>query len=446
MKNLIIGVDGGSFEQLNPLLKKNLLPNFNKILKNGFSATLNVTIPPITVPSWPCLFSGLTPPQLGYNYFSVQGKGLFNSTVWASNAIFSNPLLKSFVLNVPGTYPAWKINGEMFTGLLSPQLSTYPENLKEIYKKKWQEGKTDNPIQNLHKTFKMKSNLFLSKLREDFDLMIYVIGIPDHTSHVGYLSSSEMIHYINLDYKKIDNFLSVILDSKDFDNLFLISDHGLTQYKKIFYFNHWIKKRGFFTFPSQSNEKIWKGFFLKLFGIIKPLIKPNKVLIKAYERFLLKPKQSNLNSKQREDKRYSLMRPQTSFYIPDIMRLRTYKSNVGGIFLYGNYKSKKEAIISALNKEKCVKKIITPEFELFPDIYIILHPDMFFSVEPSLFLKRKTEIISHSMNGLFIAYGKNIKPGRANSVQYFDFAPTVLHSFNLEKQRGMIGESLNILK
>ena len=132
MKNLIIGVDGGSFEQLYPLLKKNLLPNFNKILKEGFSATLNVTIPPITVPSWPCLFSGLTPSQLGYNYFSVPGKGLFNSTVWADNAIFSNPLLKSFVLNIPGTYPAWKINGKMFTGLMSPELSTYPENLKEL--------------------------------------------------------------------------------------------------------------------------------------------------------------------------------------------------------------------------------------------------------------------------------------------------------------------------
>ena len=85
MKNLIIGVDGGSFEQLYPLLKKNLLPNFNKILKEGFSATLNVTIPPITVPSWPCLFSGLTPSQLGYNYFSVPGKGLFNTLILFGN-------------------------------------------------------------------------------------------------------------------------------------------------------------------------------------------------------------------------------------------------------------------------------------------------------------------------------------------------------------------------
>ncbi|KKL20516.1 hypothetical protein LCGC14_2454670, partial [marine sediment metagenome] len=387
---------------------------------------------------------GLTPPQLGFNYFSVPGKGLFNSTIWADNAIFSNPTLKSFVLNVPGTYPAWKINGEMFTGLMSPELSTYPEKLKEKYKKDWIVG--GNTIELLHKAFKMRSNLFLSRFKEDFDLMIYVIDIPDHTSHIAYLSLKDMIHYIHLDYKKIDKFLGRILDNKEFKNLFIISDHGLSTNKKIFYFNYWLKKKGFFSFPSQSNEKIWKGIFLKLFGIIRPLIKPNKNLIKIYERLLLKPKKSNKNSKQGENEKKNLVRPQATFYIPDIMRLRTYKSNVGGIYLYGNYRSKKEVIISALNKEKCVKRIITPEFESFPDIYIILRPDMFFSVESSLFLKRKTEIMSHSMNGLFIAYGKNIKPGRATYVQYFDFAPTVLQLFNLEKQKGMIGESLNILK
>ena len=166
-----------------------------------------------------------------------------------------------------------------------------------------------------------------------------------------------------------------------------------------------------------------------------------------YEKFLLRPKrkEKNIPQKKNETKK-SLIRPQSTFYIPDIMRLRTYKSNVGGLYLYGNYRSKKEEIISALKKEKCVEKIITPEIELFPDIYIILSPDMFFSVEHSLFLKRKTEIISHSRKGLFMAYGKNIVPGRTNHVQYFDFAPTVLQLFNLEKQKGMIGESLNILK
>ena len=46
------------------------MPNFKKIIKNGFSSELTVTIPPITIPSWPSLFSGLTPEQLGYYWFN----------------------------------------------------------------------------------------------------------------------------------------------------------------------------------------------------------------------------------------------------------------------------------------------------------------------------------------------------------------------------------------
>lgn len=45
IKNIIIGLDGGCFESIQPLLNKNLLPNFKKIIKNGFSSKLEVTIP-----------------------------------------------------------------------------------------------------------------------------------------------------------------------------------------------------------------------------------------------------------------------------------------------------------------------------------------------------------------------------------------------------------------
>lgn len=130
MKNLIIGIDGGCFENIDPLLVRNLLPNFKKVINNGFSSKLRVTIPPVTIPSWSCLFSGITPYQLGYYWFTHPKKGLFNSYVWRKKSIFSHSQLKSFILNVPGTYPGWKINGEMITGMLSPVISCYPKELK----------------------------------------------------------------------------------------------------------------------------------------------------------------------------------------------------------------------------------------------------------------------------------------------------------------------------
>ena len=87
-----------------------MLPNFQHLIEEGFSANLKVTIPPITIPSWPCIFSGLTPKQLGFYYFTHPEKGLFNSSFWRDMSIFSQIRDRSFILNVPGTYPAWKIN------------------------------------------------------------------------------------------------------------------------------------------------------------------------------------------------------------------------------------------------------------------------------------------------------------------------------------------------
>lgn len=439
---MILGIDGGSFTQINTLLKKNALPNFKKIIEKGYSATLKVTIPPITVPSWPCLFSGITPSQLGFNYFSVRGKGLFNSSHWRDRAIFSNPSLKSFVLNVPGTYPAWKIKGEMITGLMSPKLSTYPKELEERYIKNWIiSGRT---VKEVFQASNMKQEILISNLNENFDLMVFVITIPDHISHLAGISLKNALNYIDLGYKKIDKFLGKILDSGEIDNLFIISDHGLTKYKKIFYFHNWINKKGFFHLSYESKKKLWKNIFLKLYGLVNFFFKPNDKMIRLYTKFLDKLNETKESSTSLQKKKPR--KPRASFVVPDVMRFVSFKSNVGGLYLYGKYKQTKEKIIAELKKEKYVKKVITPEVELFPDLYIILDERYFFSIEPSLFLTRKTSLLIHSLNGLFIAYGKDIKQGKTDSVHYFDVAPTILKSFNFKKQDGMIGEPMKIFK
>ncbi len=202
-KNIILGIDGGCFEFIQPLIEKGYLPNFEKILRQGFFAPLQVTIPPVTIPSWPCLFSGLTPEQLGYYFFTHPTKGLFNSSVWRDKSIFTILKVKQFILNVPGTFPAWKINGEMISGMLSPTINCYPPELKFFLNKDWIiDGKT---IQNSFKAFEMKSTLFLKKFNENFNLMTYVIRLPDSLSHHSHVPRNILENY--LDLKKSLTFL-----------------------------------------------------------------------------------------------------------------------------------------------------------------------------------------------------------------------------------------------
>ena len=414
------------------MLKRNLLPNFKKLIDNGVSSKLRVTVPPVTIPSWPCMFSGITPYQLGYFWFIHPKKGLFNSKFWRDKAIFSIKSLRSFVLNVPGTYPAWPINGEMITGMLSPQISYYPENLN--FSNKNEVIIDGRNINQIFKAFEIKKEIFLKKLEDDFDLLIYVIRMPDALSHHAKQSITKTLNYIYLSYKKIDNFLSEILKNQDVDNIIIFSDHGLHNYKNVFYLRHWLKKKGFLKIETQSTTKILESLMLKIYENFRIFLKPNLFSKKVFTRILLNKEKKEEKHLKFSDKRLNKL------------LVQNHCSNVGSLFLYSDNKLKKDAIEAELKKEKCVKEVISPSKKDFPTFFIKLDDDYYFNDDPSLFVKRKTDTIEHSQTGLFIAYGKKIKHKKLNCIDYYDIAPTILKLFNIDKKDYMSGNQLDIIK
>jgi hypothetical protein len=49
----------------------------------------------------------------------------------------------------------------------------------------------------------------------------------------------------------------------------------------------------------------------------------------------------------------------------------------------------------------------------------------------------------HRMDGVFIAHGRDIRPGRLDAADILDVAPTVLHSMGLPVPRHMEGQVLS---
>jgi len=409
-------------------LKNNKLPNFKKLLNEGFSAKLQVTIPPSTVPSWPCLFSGLTPEKLGYYFFDHPNKGLFNSYVWRDKSIFSIIKKKSFILNVPGTYPAWKINGEMITGILSPKFSSFPPELKFFLSNHWIiEGKN---IPEIFKAFEIKKKLFLQKLKEDFEFLVLVIRLPDSISHHSAMDRRYLTNYIHLGYKKIDDFLGEILKLRNFDNLIIFSDHGLKYYDYEFSIRRWLEKKGLIFINNMDKGKIFT-IFAKLYDIFRPFIKINYQKYFKIKKTILKDVIEDTIS-TRKDK--------------DNTRAISFGSNVGALFLCGKDKIKKEKIKKVLEKDKRIKFVKKSNIDGFPDLFIVLNDKYYFNHQSSLFITRGRNTIAHSELGLFIAYGKNIMQGKKKLVNYIDIAPTILKLFNIKKKKYMEGEPLNIFK
>jgi len=359
---------------------------------------------------------------------------IFNSFVWRDKSILSFGDVKTFALNIPGTYPAWKINGEMITGILSPSISCFPKELEDTIKKNWIiEGRS---LPDIFKAFEMKARLFLQKLKENYDLMIFVIRLPDAISHRILGDKKLILHYRNLGYKKIDNFLGEILKENNCENIVILSDHGLKFYYKVLNFPRWLEKKGL-LYLNDVVTKRFSSIFLKFYDFIRPFIKID-LSKRIYNRFSVSQKRAREKLKERKLDFFDDENPSTF--------IQKLTSNMGALFLFGEDKKKKNLIKNALNKDKYIDFFIEYNRKSFPDFLIALKNDYLFIKEPSFFLKRKTEVFAHSDRGFFMAYGKSIIKGKMELINYKDFAPTVLKLFGINKPLYMKGNTLDIFK
>jgi len=113
MKVLVIGLDGATFNVLNPLMKEGKLPNIKKLVQNGVHGILRSSIPPATFPAWKCYSTGMKPPKLGGYYFLSFSEGKLRNPHLNVKEIWDYLSERNFrvcVINTPTTYPAKPVN------------------------------------------------------------------------------------------------------------------------------------------------------------------------------------------------------------------------------------------------------------------------------------------------------------------------------------------------
>jgi len=145
---LIIGLDGATFDVLNPLIDAGAMPHLAHLIETGTAGILNSTKPPITPAAWTTFMTGKGPGRHGivdFEKYDVRTNTLsFNSTyeirektIWE---ILSEKGLRVGSINLPMTYPPRKVNGFMISGFETPSTDvefTYPPDLKEQILRRW---------------------------------------------------------------------------------------------------------------------------------------------------------------------------------------------------------------------------------------------------------------------------------------------------------------------
>ena len=205
-KTIVIGLDGATFDLLDPLMQRGLLPNLKGLVDRGVRGKLRTVIPPGTGPAWSSIATGLDPSNHGIFDLIVRAVGSYNlgflnadslraPTVWDVVGAFGGKVL---VLNVPMTYPPRKVNGYLVSGLLTPagsERSTYPPDLLGMLKdlepdyrivpaQAFSPGRVEAFMDELERVFDSKARVLRRLLKEaDWQFVMQVFNETDFLQH-----------------------------------------------------------------------------------------------------------------------------------------------------------------------------------------------------------------------------------------------------------------------
>jgi len=273
-KTILIGIDSGCWEYIDPLLKEDRLPNIKSLMKNGASGILKSTIPPLSPVAWSSFITGKKPENHGiFDYWHIEynpkqnGPGRYFRPVSPKDRE-GTPFWKYLnkyghkvgIVNIPTTYPADKVNGFFISGYDSPEKSpnmVYPKDLyNQLLTKYGQEvfnipsfdllkkGEINKFIK-LYTQHDKKQTLAAIELAKKYNISTLVINymMNDHFNH-------RMKDYSNVEkgLEIIDKNIGLLVKEFPSANFIVISDHGSMRTKGAFLISEWLMKQGLLQF------------------------------------------------------------------------------------------------------------------------------------------------------------------------------------------------------
>lgn len=500
-KILIIGIDGGTFDIIRPLVQQGDLPNIAALMKAGVSSELVSTVPPVTAPAWVSFMTGKNPGKHSIFHFfghthdtypckPLSAADIKTETLWS---ILSECGKQLILLNVPITYPPTKINGIMIPGIGTPpgsQNFTYPpdiyqELLREIgdyqvdYWDDVLDGKDISParlsnlIENLNHMTEKRTDavLYLTK-KYNWDLCMVVYVLTDRLQHLfwRFMDTSHPNHDPELaklfgqtildGYRKVDEAIGKILREIDDDaTVIVMSDHGFGPLHKSFFINQWLIREGLLKLKTAlpwrfqtTNPSIQRILTKLRLGPLTGII-PSKLLR------LTVPKIGIVRKRWDEIVDWSKTKAYASDPIGIRVNLKGRESegivNPGEEYetLISNLEEKLYQICDPVTGEKIVDNVARKE-HIYSGAYVNEAKDLLFVMKglaylPHPAISKSKELFgkpenmwsgTHRFNGILIMKGPEIKPLASSlDTRITDIAPTILHLFNKSVPKDMDG-------
>lgn len=293
-KLLLIGIDGATWDRIDPLIEQGKLENLRSLRDGGASGPLESTVIPNTPPAWISFLTGKNPGKTGIYDFIGRKEGTYDLKVCTSLdneeptifSILSKAGRRVYSVNMPMTYPPEKINGVLISGIpLPPGARDHchpPEILSELEKEvgpylvdidyvkygAQREGGASELdgyealLAELYGALELRQKAALHLLNKGQpggppDLFSVVYSIVDRVQHYfwkfidpdhsGYSEEGAERFGDTIDraYEAVDRSIGELLAALPDHQVVVMSDHGFGPYYKDFHLNRWLIDKGY---------------------------------------------------------------------------------------------------------------------------------------------------------------------------------------------------------
>lgn len=493
-KTLIVGLDGATFDVIDPLLGRGELPNLTRITESGVRARLRSTIPPVTAAAWPSIITGMNPGQHGIFRFEALDHDAYDHSgeFVSSNRIAGRTIFDYVGANgsrvlaaaVPMTYPAWPINGKMLAGYPTPRTDVFytfpPEWAEEVAARVQPPGRDRSREEMDVRTpdqFLRDSGALLDRMgsyarelmaRETFGLAMVVTALTDqsqhHFFHLRRSGAPQADDPIDQVYRMADRFIRTLLEAVGDDCLVaIVSDHGGgPRAEHLFFVNEWLRQIGLLAAPRRTGESLARGVLplvkrgarlpgarrlwrllsgrtqRKLRGIQARAAMPDWSKTQAYFVRLSSPNAGiNVNLRGREP--HGVVEPGDEY---EVVRTRLLD-----LLPTVRHPNGEEVVLNAWKREAVYSG---PHLERAPDIILETRPDYEARMELGALWGRTSGVLhseitgDHRMDGVLALAGRGVfRTGTVlQGASVVDVAPTLLHAMGLPVPANMDGRVL----
>lgn len=484
---LVLGLDGATFDLLDPLMASGELPFLARTAAAGLRAPLASVYPPKTIPAWYSFATGLDPGALGIFGFTEPdggpGKSRLVQTYRPSEAIWDrlSRLGHSVgVVNFP-MRAGHALNGFVLPGMLSDRPPTYPEGLRDEVERALGEPLIPElpPYREAHRAEWMalatravgqRARATEALIRAHHpDFLFVLFRETDRIQHQHWSELTGPPPKVGEDlrgfWREVDRALARI------DAAFraavspvatlIISDHGHGDARSDFFTNRWLEAEGFLRFRNGGIDRR-RDLLSRLLVTLDRIPGGRRLLRPLADRLRSSPRIEALSTAVGGVATFEAVAPRIdwertvaySYPVPEGIYLNRYNSSL-----------RPEAARAALDE-------IRRRLETFPgarievlspaELYrgdrlenapalllridgLATEPRMDFSYPRPMLKDRPGYFYGtgvHRMDGILIASGDGIQPERRSEpFSLLDLAPTILSAMGAPIPEAMAGRS-----